>query len=298
MRSYRRLFTVLAVGLFLTEFLHADCEKDRDHRSSKNSGLLITDFTISGTQTLSSAELARIAGKLTGSCFDENSEELQERVRELFQERGYFGAVVKNLRIKPEDPLGIPKPATLEAEVSEGPRYKLAEVKFTDQHAFSATKLRGQFPLRKGDLFDRDKVAGGLDGIHKLYNSDGFIDFVAMPETHILSDATITLSLSVEEGPQYRMEKLEIFAKKEMADSLREEWQLAEGAVFDPSYVDKYISENSSQLPLGFSPQDVKLVRNCRDASVEVMLLLDATSPSLESQPKDVACDPANNAPK
>jgi hypothetical protein len=39
-------------------------------------------------------------------------------------------------------------------------------------------------------------------------------------------------------------------------------------------------------------------VRNCRDASVEVMLLLDATAPSSELQPKDVARDPPDNASK
>jgi len=292
------LFRAFVVCVFLTTFLYADCANDQDHRSNKNSGLLITDFTITGTLTLSSDELATIASKLTGSCFDENSEELEERVRLVFQNQGYFAAVVKSLRIKPSDQLAIPKPTTLEAEVLEGQRYKLSEIRFTGNRAFGAAKLRREFPLKRGDLFEKDKIAGGIDGIRKLYAADGFVDWLAIPDTQPLSDATIILSLSIAEGPQYRMGKLEIFAQKEMADRLREEWQLADGAVFDFSYVDKYVVANRSLLPLGFTPRDVQLVRDCPGASIEVRLVLEVTDPSSQSRPKDVECEPPNSASK
>src|SRR5258708_16681954 len=104
-----RFFAALLTFVFLTAFLRADCAKD--HRSSKNAGFLITDFTISGTQALSSDELATIENELTGVCFDENPEQIQEYVKALFQDRGYFGVEVKNLRIKLSDPLAVPKPA-------------------------------------------------------------------------------------------------------------------------------------------------------------------------------------------
>jgi len=86
--------------------------------------------------------------------------------------------------------------------------------------------------------------------------------------------------------------------RRKLADRLQGDWELPEGAVFDRTYIEKYVSEHSSVLPLGFTPQDVKLVRNCRDASVEVMLLLDPTAPLSGLQPKDVECDPPNNASK
>jgi hypothetical protein len=66
MRSYR-LFIAVVSCAFLTAFLRADCANDQDHRSSKTSGLPITDFTISGTQTLSSDEIANLHGKQTGA---------------------------------------------------------------------------------------------------------------------------------------------------------------------------------------------------------------------------------------
>ena len=279
--------------VFLVAFLRAECTKDQDHRTTKNSGLLITDFTISGTQTLSSDQLTTIASELVGSCFDENSDELEERVRSLFKNRGYFNAQVKTLRIQPGDPIAVPKPVVLEADVLEGPRYTLAEIGFVGNHAVSTPALRSGFPLKKGDLFGRDKIASGLDALRDLYVSSGFIDFTAIPDTQNLSNATVILSVSVMEGQQYHMGNLEIFARKEVADRLRAEWQLPEGEVFDMTYLEKYIASNRSLLPPEFQREHIQLVRDCPNATVDVRLPLDAMDPRSQSVPKDRGCDAA-----
>jgi outer membrane protein assembly factor BamA len=286
-----RFFRALLTFVFLTAFLRADCAKDQDHRSSKNSGVLITDFTISGTQTLSSDELANITNELIGSCFDENSEELDERVQALFKNRGYLIMEVKSLRVKLIDPTGVPKPATLEADVLEGPRFRLAEINFTGDHAFAADELRSKFPLKKGDLLARDKIAGGLDDLRQLYVSHGFLDLMMIPEVQISSDGAAILSISILEHVQYHMGKLKIFAKKEAADSLRSNWELPEGAVFDRTYLDKYIGSNRSLLPPEFQREHVQIVRDCPDATVDVRLPLDAMDPRSQSLPKDSECE-------
>ena len=219
----------------------------------------------------------------SGSCFDENSDELEERVRSSFKNRGYFNAQVKILRIQPSDSIAVPKPVVLEADVLEGPLYRLAEIGFVGNHAVSTPALRSGFPLKKGDRFGRDKIASGLDALRDLYVSSGFIDFTAIPDTRNLSNATVILSVSVMEGQQYHMGKLEIFAKKEVADRLRTEWQLPEGAVFDLTYLDKYIGSNRSLLPTGFQREHMQLVRDCRDATVDVRLPLDAMDPRSQS---------------
>ena len=181
------LWALFFALFFPVALLHAECVND--HRSNKKAGILITDFTITGTQTISATDLSRITSDTIGSCFDEDSDEMGERVRALFQDRGYFKAEVKSLRFKPRDPLGVPKPVTLEGEVSEGPLYKLGEVMFVENHAFSSEKLRQQFPLKMGDLFERDKVASGLVSLRKLYSTQGFLDFTAIPDTKVASNA-------------------------------------------------------------------------------------------------------------
>lgn len=289
-----RFFAAVLAFVVLTTLLHSKCSSDPDKHSRNTSSLLITDFTISGTQTIDSAELAKITSQLTGDCFDEDPAELEERVGALFKDRGYMDVVVKNLRIKAIDPLALPKPVSLEAEVTEGRRFRFGEIKFIGNHVFSTSKLRSEFSLKKGDLFAREKIATGLDGVRSLYASDGFVDWTAIPDTQKLSDGTVVLAVSMAEGPQYRMGKLEIFARKELADKLRAEWELPEGAVFDFRYIDQYVDGNRSLLPPEFLRNDVQLVRDCRDSSVEVRLPLDGTDPRSQSQPKNIDCTTEN----
>lgn len=104
-----------------------------------------------------------------------------------------------------------------------------------------------------------------------------------------VGDATVTLSLDISEGPQYRMGKLKILAKKDVADQLQQAWQLPEGAVFDRAYVADYLSANHSLLPPGFAPQNVQVIRDCPDASVAVVLMIDTTS-APDGLPKKAEC--------
>jgi len=281
---------VLFFALFLSAaFTPAECVND--NRSNKNAGILITDFTIAGTQTIGATELARITSDLIGSCFDEDSEELGERIRASFQERGYFAAKVNSLGFKPRDPLGVPKSVTLEAEVSDGPRYKLAEITFVENHAFSSEKLREQFPLKRGDLFERGKVASGLDSLRKVYGTEGFLDWTAIPDTKFASNATANLNISIQEGPQYHMGKLDIVADKEVAARLRAEWKLAEGDVYDRTYIDQYLEANRDLLPVGFSRANVHTIQNCPDALVEIRLIIDPAEDTSRAEPKNVPCE-------
>src|SRR3984957_356094 len=287
----------LFVTLFLSpSFLLAECVND--HRSNKKAGILITDFTITGTQTIAATEPARITSDFIGSCFDENSEELEDWIRASFQERGYFAAKVSSLGFKPRDPLGVPKPMTLEAEISDGPQYKLADIMFVENHAFSSEKLRQQFPLKMGDLFERDKVASGLVSLRKLYSTQGFLDFTAIPDTEFASNATARLNISIVEGPQYHMGKLDIVADKEVAGRLRSEWKLTEGDVYDQTYIDEYLQTNRDLLPLGFSRANVHTIHDCSDAVVEVRLIVDPVEDTSHAEPKNVPCEDHHDVSK
>jgi len=283
--SHRALFLIL----FSASFLSAQCAKD--HRENKNSGILITDFTITGTQTISAIDLAHITSDMIGSCYNEDSDEIGERIRASFQQRGYFQAEVKSVKFKPGDPLGVPKPVTLESEVSEGPQFRLGQVTFLKNHAFSNQKLRQQFPLKTNDVVEREKVASGLESLRKLYATQGYLDFIAIPETVLGSNATMNLNISIEEGPQYHMGKLDILAEKEPAARLRAEWKLAEGDVYNATYVDEYLTAARDLLPANFSKANVQTMQNCPEATVQVRLLVDPAQDASHPEPKNIPCE-------
>src|SRR2546428_7280980 len=79
--------------------------------------IVIESFVISGTREVDSAELAEITDSMSGSTFNDDSEELEERIRAQFQDRGFFKAELKKLDIKVIDPLASAKPVRLESQV-------------------------------------------------------------------------------------------------------------------------------------------------------------------------------------
>lgn len=287
---------ILIVCLILVGLSCAQCSKDS--RSNKKAGILVSELTITGPQTLNSAEVARIVAHFQGDCFDENSDEMGERVRMQFQDRGYFKAEVKSVRIKADDPLSVPKPVTIEVEVAEGPLYRLGEITFVKNHAFSQDTLRQEFPVKRGDVFERDAVATGLQSVRKLYCSNGFLDATAIPESVAGSNAIMNLNLSMDEGPQYHLNHVEFLAKKELAAKLRMEWKLDEGAIYDCTYIDKYIEANRDSLPMNFERDDVEVVADCPKALVEVRLNVGASEETPEPLPKNVPCESKQENPK
>jgi hypothetical protein len=262
------------------------CSPDR--RTDPNAGVLISEVIFEGP-TISSSELSTVKSQLAGACFDEQSEVIEQYVHDAFADRGFAQAEV-NVTLKASDALAVPKPVTLKADVTEGPRFHMGEIRFVDNHAFSMEKLRAAFPIKRGDVFQRPKIVSGLTEIRKLYTRHGYSDLVFVPGIAFSSTGTAALKITISEGPQYRMGELKIYAKKEIVDHLASEWQLREGVVFNLNYPQTFI-DKSHFIPSGFSRQNIRLVRNCPDATIAVLLIVDQTDPKLQTPPKDVPCE-------
>jgi outer membrane protein assembly factor BamA len=123
------------------------------------------------------------------------------------------------------------------------------------------------------------------------------LDYVAIPETTPGSNATMNLSLTIEEGPQYRLDKVEFVGKKESISRLQVQWKLAAGAVYDAAYVDHYIEANRDFLPEGFGRNDVQITTDCPKALVEVRLVVDPAEDASRSPAKDVPCEETHDKP-
>jgi len=269
----------------------AQCAAHRDYRTTENSGIIVTDATITGTTSLNSDELASIARASIGTCLDESPDDLSDFVKSLFQDRGYYRAKVNRLELKPGDPLAHPKPVVIAADVLEGSRYTLTQIRFIGNHAFTDAQLRSAFPTKNGEFFQRGKIAEGLDKLRELYVSDGFLDFATIVDDQALSDSTVVLTLKTTEGAQYHLGKLEIFAPTDLADKLRAQWHLPEGAVFNRSYLLDYVRANHALLPASFVPQDMQVVRDCPNATVEVRILVDPILAASHPASRDVECE-------
>jgi outer membrane protein assembly factor BamA len=246
-----------------------------ENQAHEGRKIIVDSFVISGTRAVDSIELADITNSMAGSTFTDDSDELRMRIRAQFQDRGYLQAEVKHLDIKVIDPMVSPKPVRMEAEVNEGPRCLTARIEFTGNHAFSSEELREKFTIKIGEPFARSKIAAGLAGMRNVYGSHGYLEESFIPRTELDSNAAVKLSIEIDEGPQYRMDKLEISGRAEVAEKLQAQWELAPGTVFDATYVEKFLEKNSSLLPTDFNQASgVQLYKDCNDATVSVHLHL------------------------
>ncbi len=109
--------------------------------SERPNQVLTQEVVISGTVTLDTQQLQDISNSLTSRRFRDDEHEIKQRIQGAFQQMGYFDAEVTNLKVRALDPLARPKPVRIEAEVTEGARYKFGAFQFTGNQALSSAEL-------------------------------------------------------------------------------------------------------------------------------------------------------------
>jgi outer membrane protein insertion porin family len=177
-------------------------------------------------------------------------EEDTERVRNEFQNRGYFKVLVDEPKTEIHDtghtgwhiPLlqsGLGKSVDITIPIEEGERYRLGTITFKNNKAITNTAaLRSLFPLRDGDIFSRDKIAKGLENLRKAYGEAGYINFTSVPDTKFDDEKKIAnLEIDVDEGKQFYVRRIEFQGNTTTRDKvIRREIALEEGQIYNSRY--------------------------------------------------------------
>ncbi len=169
-----------------------------------------------------------------------------ERVRNEYQNRGYFKVIVNEPKTVIHDtghagahiPLLQGKPGKavdITMPIEEGERYTLGGITFKNNKAVTNTKaLRTLFPIKDGDVFSKEKVAKGLENLRKAYGEQGYINFTSIPETRFDDDKKlIFLDIDVDEGKQFYVRRIEFQGNTTTRDKvIRREVALEEGNIY------------------------------------------------------------------
>ena len=127
--------------------------------------------------------------------------EIGERVRYALQRRGYFKVFVHDPVVAVLSKETYPEIVDVKVSVDEGEIYRLKTIGFTNTLVFTPPELRSQFQIADGDIFDREKIATGLEGLRRLYGSKGYTNFSAVPETDLNNNThTVALVVHLNEG--------------------------------------------------------------------------------------------------
>ena len=206
-------------------------------------------------------------------------EELAEiGLRGAWQNRGYFNAKA-TAEAKYLGSNASEERFLVKAHIDEGLQYHLGDLRFVnawpcDVMAFSESELRNAFPLREGDLFNVALIRKGIEELTKLYNSQGYIDFTAVPETEVEDQLQrISLVMRLDQQKQFRIRTMDVVGLDPALEAILKS-KLKPGEIFNPKVADDFYQENKTILPSGISPTDLQVRRNVRDGTVDLLLNL------------------------
>ncbi len=187
---------------------------------------------------------------LFAKTFDSTKlEEDKDRIRNFYQERGYFTARAAEHKVEIVDtgggkfrvPLFYPnkpgKKANLTVNIEEGLKYKLGKVNFIGVKFFRTPESLFQpvFGMGEGDVFSTAKLRKGMEQLRKLYGEFGFLDMVPEPGFEPNTNTgIIDMTLSVDEGKQFFVRRIDFSGNTTTRDKvIRRELLIDEGDLFN-----------------------------------------------------------------
>jgi outer membrane protein insertion porin family len=125
-------------------------------------------------------------------------------------------------------------------EIDEGPRVKIASVKFSGNESIKAGSLKKVVKTRKRKWFywpfyySEETVADDVGSLENLYYNRGFLDYDISVEEEFSDDKNKAyIVFMIDEGPVYRIEDIFITGNRTFdVQKLREKMQLQPGQVY------------------------------------------------------------------
>ena len=211
-----------------------------------------------------------------------------ELVREALQNRGYFKANVGEpqtvIRNTGHTGFHIPlvqhgpgKAMDITVPIDEGERYRLGSITFKGTKTTpNQSALRRLFAIKDGDIFNRQKIAKGIENLKSAYGSQGFINFTSIPQPSFDEQKKIVnFEIDIDEGKQFSVRRIEFQGNTTTRDKvIRRDLVLEEGQLYneqlwklslqrlnqlgffddlkpeDPTTTDRHLDEKNGQVDL------------------------------------------------
>ena len=179
-------------------------------RTAQPTKFILADIKIEGDVPDPSGVRDRVLNALKSREYqtrEELNDEVAERTRADFQERGYFRAVIQTPSPLPLGLTDGKQSFRVIVSVNPGDQFRLRNISIQSAVpdrtlSISAETLREQFHLRDGDLFNTTEIREGLERVRQLYVSRGYASATPIPDTEIDSASHhIDLKLRITEGP-------------------------------------------------------------------------------------------------
>jgi outer membrane protein insertion porin family len=165
----------------------------------------------------------------------------QGRVQDFYLNHGYVQAQLGEPKISYTDGksgLFKKKPIkwmTLDIPVTEGPQYRVGEMKFEGMTVFKEEFARTFFKLEPGDVYNEGKLKKGFDKLRDLYGSVGYFQWTGGPRKKPDPEKKVVdVTLFMEEDKRYYVGQIHFTGNESTRDKvIRREVYMNEGDVFN-----------------------------------------------------------------
>jgi outer membrane protein insertion porin family len=177
-------------------------------------GIHIVEVRFNGDTRLDGVDLKKCAADLKSRTYVDPqwTDSLVERVKvQCLQDKGYFKATVKGSTQQLPDRHETHQ-FVITFDINAGPQYRLGQVTFRNNQAVTNAKaLRSLFPIKDGDILEREAIVTGLENLRYAYGQMGYINFTPVPAT-AFDDAKKLgfLEIDVDEGTQFYVSSIDI----------------------------------------------------------------------------------------
>lgn len=241
-----------------------------------------------GNQRVKDSRLDKETKTRANLALDERQvKEDAEKLREYYQKSGY-NQVSINYQIERDRATGF---GTVIFQISEGPRVRIKDIRFTGNDNIKPRRLRKEMDTRRwwmlswitgSGRFKDESFEDDLDKLRDYYREQGFLDVEIAPDKISFDypePDRLVLTITVAEGRQYRIGDISFVGNKLHPESLlRLVLTQRSGMVFTPSKLD----EDRSTLEKfygrdGYLDTRVRLIRkpNLSTGNIDIEYTID-----------------------
>ncbi len=172
-------------------------------------------------------------------------------------------------------------------EINEGAKTGIRRIEFVGNNSFSSSRLKDEIKttesgwfsfLQTTDIYDPDRVEADRDLLRRFYLKHGFADVRVVSATgeYDPERKSFTITYTIDEGPQYRLGKVDIQSNVKAVDaqSLRSKLRTDPGAVYNAEAVEKSVEYMSIDVAKRGYPFAVVKPRGERDTATKTINLV------------------------
>jgi outer membrane protein insertion porin family len=210
----------------------------------------LSSLKLEGIKPSESQDLIEKIGLPNGSqVTDYVLNKTEKIIKDHYVDKGYLNTEVSF--VQKDDP-DRPNNVILTIKVDKKDKVKIAEIEFTGNNSFKASKLRHQMKgtkIRNWNFFRASKYISGKyeedkDKLRQFYNDNGYKDFTILSDTvYPVSEKRLALRINVEEGEQYFLRDIKwvgnsIYPKQALDKALN----IEKGTVYNQALIDKRLN--------------------------------------------------------